>query len=347
MKKVTAIVMLILCTFLTACTKNLDNIPSLELVRQYGNKWSLEKLEGYTPDQLQEVWGKYDSMLSGMYGYIWEINGSNDYVVIYFDNKNKVNAINNISVMKAEITEVTENAITVKPAEDEWERNTSDIISIATAELPNKTKSRLEVGKTVIVRYNGVLAESYPAQITKPYEITFEAAIPSDLTDEEKAILDSMPEIVTMRAYQDYKNNTTEILYIKKNGEARSFVSTDSPKIRDTEWVKEQIDKYEGTIVDAVNVHKLIDFYNTFLLIDEESLMSPRQLMSMNVVRETTHWYEIYAVKNDTVDFISCGTLFGGLAAEHTKEDPNGDEAYFKYIEIDPFIKINHSGFTP
>lgn len=76
---------------LTGCGKNLDNIPSRELVLQKGAEWAEEKLAGYTPDDLREVWGEPDGMLSGMWGEIWFVDEYHTArVTVYYDADGKV-----------------------------------------------------------------------------------------------------------------------------------------------------------------------------------------------------------------------------------------------------------------
>ena len=76
---------------LAGCAKNLDNIPSKELVLQEGVEWAEEKLNGYTPDDLREVWGEPDGMLSGMWGEIWFVDEYHTArVTVYYDANGKV-----------------------------------------------------------------------------------------------------------------------------------------------------------------------------------------------------------------------------------------------------------------
>lgn len=76
---------------LTGCGKNLDNIPSRELVLQEGAEWAEEKLAGYTPDDLREVWGEPDGTLSGMWGEIWFLDAEHTgRITVYYDADGKV-----------------------------------------------------------------------------------------------------------------------------------------------------------------------------------------------------------------------------------------------------------------
>ena len=93
MKKRFAIVLACLL-LLAGCGKNLDNIPSRDLVLQEGAEWAEEKLAGYTPDDLRKVWGEPDGMLSGMWGEIWFVDEEHTArVTVYYDADGKVENI--------------------------------------------------------------------------------------------------------------------------------------------------------------------------------------------------------------------------------------------------------------
>ena len=70
--------------------KNLDNIPSKELMVTYleekGETYASGKIEGYSLDALTYIWGEPDGALFGMYGKIWEVGDA--YFVVYFDSQN-------------------------------------------------------------------------------------------------------------------------------------------------------------------------------------------------------------------------------------------------------------------
>lgn len=74
--------------------KSLDNIPALSVIEQEGEAFALEKLEGYTLDQLKEIWGEPDGMLSGMFGCVWAFQKpGSGFVTVYFDKDSKVEAV--------------------------------------------------------------------------------------------------------------------------------------------------------------------------------------------------------------------------------------------------------------
>ena len=102
--------------------------------------------------------------------------------------------------------------------------------------------------------------------------------LPTDLTDEEMAIWETMPQVVTMRINSerfyseefDDKKEILEILFIEKNGAVRCFKWAGHEKFykdytveTEFEWAAQKFteaDKYE--ITGTVDVHKLIDVLN-------------------------------------------------------------------------------------
>lgn len=72
--------------------KNMDNIPSRELMVSYlkekGEAYATEKLEGYSVDALSYIWGEPNGQLSGMYGLIWQTEEAS--ILVFFDSDNCV-----------------------------------------------------------------------------------------------------------------------------------------------------------------------------------------------------------------------------------------------------------------
>ncbi len=165
-------ILLTICVFgLSGCSKNSDHIPSLNLVKQYGEEWTNEKLEGFTRNDIMEIWGNPSGTLSGMYGDIWSMEDDYDYIVVYYNDKDKILELKYVSVLKATILEVAENTITVEPCENEWELESADKITVGIIEISEDIKSEFHEGVTVLIGYNGLVMESYPAQIVAEYGI--------------------------------------------------------------------------------------------------------------------------------------------------------------------------------
>lgn len=119
--------------------------------------------------------------------------------------------------------------------------------------------------------------------------------IPADLTEEEMAIWESMPDIVTMRVYNDYETKTTEILYIEKSGIMKSFVSDEYYEgYKDSEWIANKIKTSQTSVIDEVDIHKLIELYDACLSINKENKMIMNELFKMGLEYDVTFRYEVY-----------------------------------------------------
>ena len=171
---------------------------------------------------------------------------------------------------------------------------------------------------------------------------TTAATIPADLTEEEMAIWESMPDIVTMRVYNDFITETTEILYITKYGEMKSFIlEGNSDNYRDIDWINEEIKNNEVQAVKTASISQLIELYNTISLIDMDSQSTKRQKMfSVSPQRPTTYNYVVYSI-------CSCQNvciLSGNNLTEYILNDAYGEDIFKMYIDIDPFKQINNIG---
>ncbi|MBR3833803.1 MAG: hypothetical protein IKJ73_05770 [Lachnospiraceae bacterium] len=82
-----------------------------------------------------------------------------------FYNDGKVSSVSYTAVFYATILEVHENHILVKPVEGEWELNSTDQIIVYTDKTPEQTKVQFVEGVNIKICYNGLIMETYPAQI--------------------------------------------------------------------------------------------------------------------------------------------------------------------------------------
>lgn len=69
------------------------------------------------------------------------------------------------------VLEVSDKAILVSVDEGEDERNSSDKMRVSLDVKPKDSMTHFEVGAKVKVFYDGIIAESYPAQINTVYAI--------------------------------------------------------------------------------------------------------------------------------------------------------------------------------
>lgn len=74
-------------------TKNPDNIPSLAVIQTQGEDFANEKLEGFTGDQIIEIWGEPDGKLSGFWADIWEFDDNGGAVILYYDPNGAVQTV--------------------------------------------------------------------------------------------------------------------------------------------------------------------------------------------------------------------------------------------------------------
>lgn len=176
-------------------------------------------------------------------------------------------------------------------------------------------------------------------------EIT--VTIPTDLSEEEMAIWETMPQVVTMRMYSeefDDAEETREILFIEKNGAVRYFKLADYEKFykdytaeTELEWVAQKFTEAENyEITGTVDVHKFIEFYDTMSNIDTSSNMDIIQhpVGFLNTEPPYEYYYSIYgALENGKIIEFSEGYHYG----EDFYDDPYGYEALRLYLEVDPF----------
>ncbi len=69
------------------------------------------------------------------------------------------------ATFSANVLEVDKQYILVKPLEGEQELNSSDRIRVSLRDGDSGVFEEISVGDTVEITYDGVIAESYPAQI--------------------------------------------------------------------------------------------------------------------------------------------------------------------------------------
>lgn len=166
--KITTILAVLL---LTGCAKA-ENIPSPDELMPHGDEYAAEQLSGYTDKQLEKAWGTPDGFLSGFYGDIWNTSDDGDHIVIYYNANSEVMAAHCVHVLHAEILEVSDKDILVKPLEGQWELSSADKIFAGTDNVSEDIKSQFKAGTQVEIGYDGLVMETYPAQINAKYGIT-------------------------------------------------------------------------------------------------------------------------------------------------------------------------------
>ena len=76
------------------------------------------------------------------------------------------------STLRAQIVEINGDALLVEPCEGQWELSSADRIFFSADWLPEGYTP--EEGDVLVIEYDGLLMESYPAQINKPFGVTVE-----------------------------------------------------------------------------------------------------------------------------------------------------------------------------
>ncbi|MCH5349400.1 MAG: hypothetical protein J1E40_08765 [Oscillospiraceae bacterium] len=201
---------------------------------------------------------------------------------------------------------------------------------------------------------------------TTTHEITAEeAAILAELTDEEKQVWLTMPDIVTMRMLTRYNEKEkeiyseflyNEIVYIDKMGQVRKFITYDDSGSPYDDviipWLNDQISENENAeLIDVADIHTLIKFYNTFMCIDSDSQWISNHTIGLNVEFYRHYWFEIYGIRNNGENPFETLLISSGDAGDYeirrnkTEEgepkDKSGRETFDLYLELDPFMVKN------
>ena len=214
-------------------------------------------------------------------------------------------------------------------------------------EIPTKTTS--ETAETTSVE----------TSLTIPDEETKLAS----LTDEEKEVWLSMPDIVTMRALYRYDEDDqflyTEIVYIDKIGRVNKFISYDDCKSPYDDviipWLNDQISHNENAeIADTADIHTLIEFYNTFMRIDNDSKLYLRYTITLGIEIKRHYGFELYGIrnngKNDFETLLISSNNAGNpyIRRNHTEKneplDTSGDDTLELYLQLDPFMVLEAGG---
>ena len=201
--------------------------------------------------------------------------------------------------------------------------------------------------------------ETEEATPEEPKELTpEEIAILETLTDEEKEVWLSMPDIVTMRMLKRWDDDGnllyTEAVYIDKSGGVKKIICSDKPKSIYTDdiidWLNDQIiQNKDAEYVDAANIHKLIEFYNTFMLVDRNTKFSARYSIGFAEEIKRPYWFEIYGIRDNGEKEFETLLISRGDAENLTVRnnytddywdfvDTYGDDTLELYLKLDPFV---------
>lgn len=93
---------------------------------------------------------------------------------------------------EATVLEIMENQLLVEPAEGSFVRNSADKVVVSLQNIEEDIISSIEVGSFIGIYFDGIIAESYPAQIHNISNIeiiTVPQAVPQSESDSEEQII--------------------------------------------------------------------------------------------------------------------------------------------------------------
>lgn len=131
-----------------------------------------ELLVGYYRTQLPDVWGGPDPDLSYENTWVWVI----DKHTLLSVSSNKVGEKAKIvstgvhSIFEAEVLEIGNGYILVKPADGTREASSSDRIEVPIVNMEPSPEP--QVGDTVQIIHAGDIQETYPARLVSVYHIS-------------------------------------------------------------------------------------------------------------------------------------------------------------------------------
>ena len=208
---------------------------------------------------------------------------------------------------------------------------------------------------------------------TTAEELTTTAeTILATLTDEEKEVWLSMPDIVTIRMLYRYDNEDNflhnEIVYIDKMGQIYKLISNDKYSSSDYNdiigWLNNNISQNEDAeIADTADIHTLIEFYNTLICIDSNSKLEHWGGFCVDEYIERHYYFKIYGISNNGENNLKTILISEGDAGSYSIQhnyirernmygiyekkniDTFGGDTFKLYLKIDPFM-VKGSGGT-
>lgn len=138
-------------------------VPDIEDVLASDTPWYQPENE-LTRAELNAAWGEPETAETSR--DVWNVDGK--YVAVSYDGDIAV-SIGRSYTMYAEIVEISGDLAIIEPAPDQWERKSGDRIFFSLSWLPEGTEAA--VGTKLCIEYDGLLMETYPMQINKPFRV--------------------------------------------------------------------------------------------------------------------------------------------------------------------------------
>lgn len=152
--------------------KSTSNLPQLSAIATMDEADVNELLVGYYRTQLPDVWGGPDPELSGQNTWVWKIDENTLLTV----SSNKVGERAKIvstsvdSIFKAEVLEIGNGYILVKPEDGSREAASSDCIEVRIEHLEPSPEP--QVGDIIVITHAGDIQETYPARLVSVSHIS-------------------------------------------------------------------------------------------------------------------------------------------------------------------------------
>lgn len=152
--------------------KSTSNLPQLTAIALMDEADVNELLVGYYRTQLPDVWGGPDPELSGENTWVWKIDDNTLLTVSSnkVGEKAKIVSTSVDSVFKAEVLEIGNGYILVKPEDGTREAASSDRIEVPMINMEPSPEP--QVGDTVKIIHAGDIQETYPARLVSVYHIS-------------------------------------------------------------------------------------------------------------------------------------------------------------------------------
>lgn len=152
--------------------KSTSNLPQLSAIAQMDEADVNELLVGYYRTQLPDVWGGPDPELSGENTWVWVID---EHTLLSVSSnkvgeKAKIASTSVDSVFKAEVLEIGNGYILVKPEDGTREANSSDRIEVPLENMEPSPEP--QVGDIIEITHAGDIQETYPARLVSVYHIS-------------------------------------------------------------------------------------------------------------------------------------------------------------------------------
>lgn len=178
MKKVFALMitlaLVMMCS--TACGKN--KMPDLEGVAGYSDEQLIELAKTHDEAALIKAWGEPQPIGNER---LWKagLSGETKYVTAYVENGNVIS----VNVSKIMYITVVKEQDGVKYCLFGWNDYTSAATNLAVMPAQDRFGNAItcEVGDQFLFETDGMVAETYPAQLSDPYEATLAGHLSDDV----------------------------------------------------------------------------------------------------------------------------------------------------------------------